>query len=49
MASIVKFCPKEYLVNLSCIIENEKTRKRELDGLLEAMEYFQLDTAYLIT
>jgi len=40
---------KEYLVNVSYIIENEKTRKRELDGLLEAMEYFHLDTAYLIT
>ncbi len=40
---------KEYLVNVSYIIENEKTRKRELDGLIEAMEYFQLDTAYLIT
>jgi predicted AAA+ superfamily ATPase len=40
---------KEYLVNVSYIIENDKTRKRELDGLLEAMEYFHLDTAYLIT
>jgi len=40
---------KEYLVNVSYIIENEKTRKRELDGLLEAMEYFNLGRAYLIT
>jgi len=40
---------KEYLVNVSYIIEDEKTRKREIDGLLEAMEYFKLDIAYLIT
>jgi len=40
---------KEYLVNVSYIIENEKTRKRELDGLLEAMDYFNLDESYLIT
>ena len=30
-------------------MKDEKTRKRELDGLLEAMEYFRQDTAYLIT
>lgn len=40
---------KEYLVNVSYIIENEKTRKREVDGLLEAMDYFGMDSAYLIT
>lgn len=40
---------EEYLVNVSYMIENEKTRKRELDGLLEAMEYFHFDTAYLVT
>jgi predicted AAA+ superfamily ATPase len=40
---------KEYLINVSYIIEDEKTRKRELDGLLEAMAYFKLDVAYLIT
>jgi len=40
---------KEYLVNVSYIIENEKTRKREIDGLLEAMAYFKLSQAYLIT
>lgn len=40
---------KEYLVNVSYIIDNEKTRKRELDGLLEAMDYFNLDESYLIT
>ena len=40
---------KEHLVNVSYIVENEKTRRRELDGLLEAMEYFHLDRAYLIT
>lgn len=40
---------KEHLVNVSYIIENEKTRKREVDGLLEAMDYFGMDSAYLIT
>ncbi|MFA7091975.1 MAG: ATP-binding protein [Arcobacteraceae bacterium] len=40
---------KEYLINVSYIIEDEKTRKRELDGLLEAMTYFKLSEAYLIT
>ncbi|MFA6789344.1 MAG: ATP-binding protein, partial [Arcobacteraceae bacterium] len=40
---------KEYLINVSYIIEDEKTRKRELDGLLEAMAYFKLSQAYLIT
>lgn len=40
---------KEYLINVSYIIEDEKTRKRELDGLLEAMAYFKLSEAYLIT
>lgn len=40
---------KEHLVNVSYVIENEKTRKREIDGLVEAMEYFHIDSAYLIT
>lgn len=40
---------KEYLINVSYIIEDEKTRKRELEGLLEAMAYFKLSQAYLIT
>lgn len=40
---------KEHLVNVSYVIENEKMRKREIDGLVEAMEYFHLDNAYLIT
>ncbi|MGD9554663.1 MAG: ATP-binding protein [Arcobacteraceae bacterium] len=40
---------KEYLINVSYIIEDEKTRKRELGGLLEAMAYFKLSEAYLIT
>ena len=39
----------ESLVNVSYEIKDEKTRKRELDGLLEAMEYFHQDAAYLIT
>lgn len=40
---------KEYLVNVSYVIEDEKTRKREIDGLLEAMEYLKIDKSYLIT
>ena len=34
---------------MSYVIDNEITRKREIDGLCEAMEYFNLDSAYLIT
>jgi len=44
-----KLDSKAVLVNVSYEIRDEKTRKRELDGLLEAMEYFHQDTAYLIT
>ena len=44
-----KLGDKAVLVNVSYEIKDEKTRKRELDGLLEAMEYFHQDTAYLIT
>ncbi|MDD3591339.1 MAG: ATP-binding protein [Sulfurovum sp.] len=40
---------KEMLVNVSYEIKDEKTRQRELNGLLEAMDYFKLDKAYLIT
>lgn len=40
---------KEYLINVSYIIEDKKTRKREIDGLIEAMDYFKLDEAYLVT
>lgn len=40
---------KEMLVNVSYEIKDEKTRQREVAGLLEAMDYFKLDAAYLIT
>lgn len=40
---------KEYLVNVSYTIEDEKTKKREVDGLLEAMDYFSMNSAYLVT
>jgi predicted AAA+ superfamily ATPase len=40
---------KEYLINVSYAIEDEKTLKRELNALLEGMKYFKLDRAYLIT
>lgn len=44
-----KLDDKEILVNVSYKIEDTKTRKREIDGLLEAMEYFKLKSAYLVT
>jgi len=40
---------KELLLNVSYDIKDEKTRKREYDGLLEAMTYFGLNEGYLIT
>jgi len=40
---------KEWLINVSYDIKDEKTKKRESDGLLEAMAYFGLDEGYLIT
>jgi predicted AAA+ superfamily ATPase len=40
---------EEILVNVSYEINQEKTRQREINGLLEAMEYFNLNVAYLIT
>ena len=44
-----KLDDSEILVNVSYKIEDTKTRKREIDGLLEAMEYFKLKNAYLVT
>ena len=44
-----KLDDKELLVNVSYDIENFKTRKRELDGLCEAMSYLNLKEAYLVT
>lgn len=38
-----------YLINVSYKIDDPDTRKREIDGLLEAMSYFDLSKAYLIT
>lgn len=40
---------KEILVNVSVKIDDEKTKQREINGLLEAMNYFSLDESYLIT
>ena len=40
---------KEYLVNVSYAIEDEKTLQRELKALLEGMNYFKLDSSYLVT
>jgi len=45
----VKLEDKELLVNVSYLINDEKTRQRETDGLLEAMEYFKLGCSYLVT
>lgn len=44
-----KLDDQEILVNISYEIQNKKTRQREINGLLEAMEYFDLTQAYLIT
>lgn len=40
---------QEYLVNVSYQIEDEKTLKREVNALVEGMDYFKLDRASLIT
>ena len=40
---------KRLLVNVSYEIKDDKTKKREIEGLLEAMEYFSLQEAYLVT
>jgi len=40
---------QEYLINVSYQMHDERTQKREIDGLIEAMEYFNLHEAYLIT
>ena len=40
---------REYLVNVSYAIEDEKTLKREINALKEGMRYFKLDRAYLVT
>lgn len=37
------------LVNVSYAIESKVTLKRELDALLEGMQYFDLDQSYLVT
>jgi len=40
---------REYLVNVAYQIDNEKTFQREINALIEGMDYFKLDKAYLIT
>lgn len=40
---------KTHIVNVSFKITDEKTRKREITGLIEAMKYFTCNEAYLIT
>ncbi|CAA6807375.1 MAG: Predicted ATPase, partial [uncultured Sulfurovum sp.] len=40
---------KEYLVNVSYLIEDEKTLTREINALREGMKYFKLSQAYLVT
>ena len=44
-----KLDTKAVLVNVSYEIQDEKTRIREINGLLEAMEYFSLFEATLVT
>ncbi len=38
-----------YLVNVSYKIDDPLTRKREIDGLVEAMRYFNLSESFLVT
>jgi len=40
---------KEVLINVSYIIDDKKTRDREINGLIEAMNYFKLNCSYLVT
>lgn len=40
---------KQLLVNVSYRIDNQSTREREINGLVEAMGYFKMKEAYLIT
>ena len=40
---------KEILINVSYIIDDKKTRDREINGLIEAMNYFKLNCSYLVT
>jgi len=40
---------KEHLVNVAYVIEDEKTFKREINALVEGMNYFKVDKAYLVT
>ena len=40
---------KEVLINVSYIIDDKKTRDREMNGLIEAMKYFKLNCSYLVT
>ena len=44
-----KLPEKEILVNVSYEIKDDKTKRREINGLLEAMDYFSLKEGYLIT
>ena len=40
---------KEILINVSVDIKDESTKQREIKGLFEAMNYFNLNISYLIT
>jgi predicted AAA+ superfamily ATPase len=39
---------KEYLINVSFNLKNQKTKDRETNGLIEAMSYFNLNVGYII-
>lgn len=45
----VKLDDKEVLINVSYEIKDEKTKDREIKGLIEAMEFFGLNEAFLVT
>lgn len=45
----VKTYEKELLINVSVNISDKSTKQREIKGLIEAMNYFNLEVSYLIT
>jgi uncharacterized protein len=44
----VKIDAKQSLINVSYQLSNQETKQREINGLVEAMNYFNLDEAILI-
>lgn len=43
------FAEKEFLVNVSLHLDDPKTRKREIEGLLSAMKFFRMKEGLIVT